>query len=322
MSLDRSETVRSMGWAELSHPRDMHGIPDHRRTQDSAQWETRTGGLLRADIQAHAFCRMTRQQIAKERRHSGPMPSGWSPVHPSLLRQAEDQTIVSLAAVRGSLERLHDHGPERLSSWGILAATRFLGRSVLAQTIAGFHTEGVWSVSPHLIPHVTLHSPAGAISLAMGIHGPNLGIGGGPGAVFEGFLTALTWIGSGMVPGLWLVISGWSPDFVPNPRGEPIADCECQALALALVHSGTSGCGHSSLALAASDNGEPVPKPDLLELNCLLSRKNPTCSVIPRPHFTARGSSGFRPRVIAEDGSRSLRIELLLSKHGVIEEDR
>ena len=47
-------------------------------------------------------------------------------------------------------------------------------------------------------------------------------------------MTALTWLKAGIVPGLWLVFSGWSPEFVPDRKGEPMADCECQALAVVL----------------------------------------------------------------------------------------
>ena len=28
----------------------------------------------------------------------------------------------------------------------------------------------------------------------------------------EGFLAALTWLATGVVPGVWLVLSGWSPE--------------------------------------------------------------------------------------------------------------
>ena len=258
-----------------------------------ARLETRPDTLLRAAIQAHAFCRMTRQEIANERRRPGPMPPGWSPIQPSLLRQVEDQTIVALAAVRAALGRLDDREPARFDRWGILAASRFLGRSGLVQAIAGFHSEGVWAVSPHLIPHFALHSPAGTLSLAMGIHGPNLGIGGGPGSGFQGFLTALTWVGSGVVPGLWLVLSGWSPEFVPDHRGEAVEDCECQALALVLVPSDTPGTGQAGLALVESGTPEPVPPPDFPELDALLSRSS-----------SARAGSGsaIAPGLSAHDG--------------------
>ena len=85
--------------------------------------------------------------------------------------------------------------------------------------LRSFLAEGVWGTSPHLIPHFALHSPSGTISLALGLHGPNLGVGGGLHAAAEGFLTALTWLSSGRVPGVWLVFSGWSPELIPDRCG-------------------------------------------------------------------------------------------------------
>src|SRR5919202_1308638 len=67
--------------------------------------------------------------------------------------------------------------------------------------LRSFLAEGVWGTSPHLIPHFALHSPAGTISLALGVHGPNLGVGGGLHAAAEGFLAALTWRAARVVPG-------------------------------------------------------------------------------------------------------------------------
>ena len=73
-----------------------------------------------------------------------------------------------------------------------MAASRYLGRANLAVALRSFMAEGVWGTSPHLIPHFALHSASGTISLALGSHGPNLGVGGGLHAASEGFLAALT----------------------------------------------------------------------------------------------------------------------------------
>ncbi len=64
-----------------------------------------------------------------------------------------------------------------------MAASRYLGRANLAVALRSFMAEGVWGTSPHLIPHFALHSASGTISLALGSHGPNLGVGGGLHAV-------------------------------------------------------------------------------------------------------------------------------------------
>jgi hypothetical protein len=116
----------------------------------------------------------------------------------------------------------------------------------LAAALRSFATEGVWGTSPHLIPHFALHSPSGTISLALGLHGPNVGAGGGLHAAAEGFLAALTWLTAGVVPGVWLVLSGWSPELIPERKagasrngparvpGGASSEVECQALAMAL----------------------------------------------------------------------------------------
>src|SRR5262249_35517567 len=133
--------------------------------------------------------------------------------------------------------------------WGVVAASRYLGRASLAAALRGFKAEGVWGISPHLIPHFALHSPSGTISLALGLHGPNVGAGGGLHAAAEGFLAALTCLAAGVVPGVWVVLGGWSPELVPDRKGggptmttaseAPSADLECRALALALRPAGT-----------------------------------------------------------------------------------
>ena len=94
--------------------------------------------------------------------------------------------MAGTAAVFAAIEAM---GPARASSrrWGVVAASRYLGRANLAAALRSFKAEGVWGTSPHLIPHFALHSPSGTISLALGLHGPNLGVGGGLHAAAEGF---------------------------------------------------------------------------------------------------------------------------------------
>jgi hypothetical protein len=120
------------------------------------------------------------------------------------LRQADEQTVVGLAAVTQALAQLGEE-PVRHSAWGVLGAPELLGRTVMAQTLACFAQEGAWGMSPHLIPHRSLHALSGTISQALGLHGPNCGVGGGPGAAAEGLLAAATLLEDATVPGLWLV---------------------------------------------------------------------------------------------------------------------
>ena len=87
--------------------------------------------------------------------------------------------------------------PDRFETGVSWPRRGILGRANLAVALRSFMAEGVWGTSPHLIPHFALHSASGSISLALGLHGPNLGVGGGLHAVAEGFLTALTWLSDG-----------------------------------------------------------------------------------------------------------------------------
>jgi hypothetical protein len=134
-----------------------------------------------------------------------------------MLRHADEQSIACVAAVLHAINahRLGHDGPGRFRDWGVVAAPRFIGRDSLARDVPDFKNEGPWGVSPHVIPHRSLHSPSGAVSVALGIHGPNLGAGGGPGHEAEGLLAALSLLWGGL-PGVWLLIS----------RIEPLTDTE------------------------------------------------------------------------------------------------
>src|SRR5262249_27654157 len=155
-----------------------------------ARLGTRPDGLVAAEIRAHALVRMTREEIVAYRRLPGPLPDGWGAIQPSALRYSDEQTIAAVAAgCRAPQGRsVGDRGS--FEDWGILAAPRFLGRTSLVVALDRFREEGVWGVSPHLIPHFALHSQAGTLSLVLGTQGPNLGLGGGIHAASEGLLTA------------------------------------------------------------------------------------------------------------------------------------
>ena len=179
----------------------------------------------------------------------------------------------------------------------MVAASRYLGRANLAVALRSFMAEGVWGTSPHLIPHFALHSASGTISLALGSHGPNLGVGGGLHAAAEGFLTALTWLSTGVVPGVWLVLTGWSPELVPDPSGNVPPYWEnAWRLAAGLGGrwhrgrpAGVSGCLRSGWSATTDD-----PPRDLAWLAEMLG-----------------GRGEPLPRTIATDASGRLRIELV-----------
>ena len=241
----------------------------------------RAGVALGGGLAGYGLCRAADAgRIPALRRRPGPVPAGWGRVTPGLLRYADDQTVAGVAAVFDAVERMGSD-PARFEGWGVVAAPRFLGRSVLARTLRKFDAEGVWGTSPHLIPHFALHSLSGTVGLALGAHGPNLGVGGGLHAGAEGFLAALTWLAAGVVPGAWLVLSGWSPERRLPPGGERDPDSECLALALALVADPGPGAGRPRFRLACG--AEPIPGPapiDLLRLAGDLGRAGGTVRTI------------------------------------------
>lgn len=248
--------------------------------------------VLAASVVGSRLFRMSPGEVQALRRRPGPVPEGWQRVPPSLLRYADEQTVAGTAAVFAAMEAMATP-PERFHDWGVVAASRYLGRANLAIALRSFMAEGVWGTSPHLIPHFALHSQSGTISLALGSHGPNLGVGGGLHAAADGFLTALTWLATGVVPGVWLILSGWSPELVPAPSGNGPPIGECQALALAMV-SVQFGDGRSAFrAYFASDRVHAEAPLDLPWLEQVLA-----------------GRVERFPRTIATDARGRLCIEL------------
>jgi hypothetical protein len=253
------------------------------------------GSAIAAEVMGVGLFRMSPSDVPAIRRKPGPVPEGWSRTPPSLLRYSDEQTVAGTAAVFSAMEAM-GAAPDRFEGWGVVAASRYLGRANLAAALRSFEAEGVWGISPHLIPHFALHSPSGTISLALGLHGPNLGVGGGLYAAAEGAVAALTWLAAGIVPGVWLVLSGWSPELIPNGRGAPPAPAsgECQALALALT-ADRAGIGRPAIRVVTAGGSAPVAPPvDLVALaGCLEMRGGPS------------------PRTIATDPGGRVRVELV-----------
>jgi hypothetical protein len=168
-----------------------------------------------------------------------PPPSAGPPLPASFLKNSDEQTVVSIVAVQQALTRAALE-PASFRHWGVLAAPRFFGRAMMASIFKSFATEGAWGVSPHVIPHRSLHAISGTISQAFKIHGPNFGVSGGPMAVSEALLTSVALLHGDRLPGVWVVMSGCEPEPVltmaPAELGiaAPATPPECVAVALAL----------------------------------------------------------------------------------------
>jgi hypothetical protein len=167
--------------------------------------------------------------LAELRRRPGPTDFGKPPA--TLLRQADDQTILALAA---TLHALYDAQltPDAVRDWAIVAAPRYLGRLAIASGLQKFYHD-VRSVWPLFIPHYSLHAVSAILSMALGSHGPNLGVGGGPGAVADGLAVAASLLDQGEAPAAWLVFSEWNPEPTPDQPNLSVGS----ALALAILPS-------------------------------------------------------------------------------------
>jgi hypothetical protein len=185
-----------------------------------------TGRAVKTDVLAHASVRASQEKVCSLRRKPGNL--GGSVLPPARLKHADEQTVVGLSAVLQAIEDAK-LDPAGFGEWAVLAASRFLGRSIFNKVFPQFLVEGAWGVSPHLVANHSLHAVSGMISQILKTHGANLGVGGGPGGDVEALLTAASWLDSGAVPGVWVVFTGSN-----NPTASPDIETEYEALALAL----------------------------------------------------------------------------------------
>jgi len=159
------------------------------------------------------------------------------------LRHCDEQTVVGLRAVLAAIAS-HPEPRPTFTDYGVVGAPCQAGRIATAQSLAMLRTAGGVAVSPHVVPQCSLHSLAGAVSVALGMHGPNLGSSGGEHAVSEGLFTSLSLLAANeSLPGIWLVVSGWTQEPPLDASGKP--DCSppkdarsgpiCRALAVALT---------------------------------------------------------------------------------------
>ncbi len=178
------------------------------------------------DVAAHAWVRVPPERLPDLRRRPGP---GFDePLPAAMLKQADEQTVAAIAAVAHAI---HRHGLDSSSfhSWGVLAAPYYMGRPAMAAALQRFQTEGAWGASPHLPAHRSLHSPSGTISQLFKMHGPNYGVGGGPGCATEILTAAAALLDARRVHGVWVVLTAFDPDLPPHRDGGLPAGAACVA---------------------------------------------------------------------------------------------
>jgi hypothetical protein len=152
----------------------------------------------------------------------------------SSVRLADEQTVLGLAAVLRAIQSAGWH-ERSFADWGVIAAPRYLGRLRAAASLNRFARQGVRGMSPLVIPHQSLHAVSGGISIGLRCRGPNFGIAGGPDNVSEGLLAGLALMGEPSVPGVWVVLTEWEPEPMPDAAGQSTNAATGHAVALGLV---------------------------------------------------------------------------------------
>lgn len=187
---------------------------------------------IRCRLAGWATLRGSTEVLARLRKE--PIVVGGESLSASFLRHADDQTVLALRTVLEAIEK-EAWQQRSFRDWGVVAAANFFGRTSIAQTVQRLAQEGAWGVSPHVIPHQSLHAMSGTISQALHVHGPNFGINGGPNAAPDAFLISAAMMMDRRLPGLWVVLTGYESENIPPLPGTSSEAPSCQAVALALT---------------------------------------------------------------------------------------
>lgn len=159
----------------------------------------------------------------------------------SVLRHVDEQSLAALAATAAATRDL-EGPPQDFGRWGIVTSSRYLGRASFIQTLCKYGKEGPWNVSIQVVPNRSLHSPASTLGLAIGCHGPCVGVGGGKDGETDAWISALTLLQQHKLAGMWMIFCGWEPEEQVNLEGAAINGAHCTALALALQPADTESC--------------------------------------------------------------------------------
>ena len=198
-----------------------------------------TVGLAAATCAVASHAMVESRLSAIDTLRTGGWPATAPALPPRFLRHSDEQTVVGMHAVLAAISRYPEPRPS-FDLHGVIAASCQAGRISAAQTLVQAAAIGGTAVSTRIVPECSLHSPAGAVSVGLGMHGPNIGVGGGPDALAEGLFTAISWLrpmaaGRMRCDGVWLIVSGWDEEPVLDAAGKPVTDPICRAVALSLV---------------------------------------------------------------------------------------
>ena len=229
-----------------------------------------------------------------------PTPAGGPMLPTRFLRHADEQTVVGIWAVLFTLSKLTDHGDR--SGDAVVAASCRAGQPTAARTMVALEQQGPVGVTPHVVPQCSLHSPASAVSVGLGMHGPTIGVGGGPAASAEGLLAATGLAMSLAVtpkpPAIWLVCTSWDNSPQLDDQAAPTNDPVCRGLALwlePLASGSQSPVEGARLQIDAGGPAEPANGLPLWEFSERLTQGR-ACGISCGHSLTARllpGPAGF-----------------------------
>ena len=163
------------------------------------------------------------------------------------------------------------------TAWGVIAAPVFFGRGGNAGALRRYADEGVWGISPQMVPQLSHHALPGTISMALKIHGPNFAIGNGPEAMSEGVLLAATLLSEGRLPGIWFVMTRFAPEYLPNDdaAGSVANNATGEGIAFALTPIESNGKGPEFLFSPDDEIDGALPVFELSSMVDQLQTDNP-----------------------------------------------
>jgi hypothetical protein len=248
-------------------------------------------------ITGHALVESRLSEIAALR--GGPACGGTT-LPPRFLRHADEHTVVGLLAVCTALAGRPE--TEDLTGHAVVAAACQSGRLAAARTLAGLAAGGAASVSPHVVPQCSLHSLAGAVSVALGMHGPHLGVGGGSDALAEGLVAAATLLAGHADPACaaaWLVATEWDEEPALDERGYPGGDPVCRALAVVLEPQREPAGGGEQAAALGLEIRLPAPWAAGPRLHGPAGTAGSTLVALARALMTCSAGAAVEARTIA-----------------------
>jgi hypothetical protein len=193
-----------------------------------------TSGQAGCAILGHAFVESSLSGVAALR--DGPPPASATHLPARFLRHSDEHTVVAVHAVLAVMASVKQ--AVAFDRCGVVAAPCQAGRIMTARSLSMLRTGGAVMVSPHIVPQCSLHSLAGAVSVALGMHGPHLGVGGGPDALAEGLFSAMSLFQPGAASGCdaaWLIVTEWASEPELDASGAALGDPVCRAVAMLLA---------------------------------------------------------------------------------------